>query len=152
METKIDQYRTKIIELGSQLRDVRIVGLIMFLVVLLLISYSGVKVIDTNYELQRQIAELEQQKRLQELGNTNLKLTNDYYTTNQYLELMARQNFGKAAPGETVIVVPKDVALAHTVSRATDDTVVAKQTTAKQPTYQRNFQAWINFLFHRTNP
>jgi cell division protein FtsB len=150
METKIHQYRTKVIELIEQLRDVRVVGLIMFLVVLLLISYSGVKVIETNYTLQRQISELDQKKQLQELTNTNLKLTNDYYNTNQYLELMARQNFGKAAPGETVIVVPKSVALAHTIDKPNTDASTTKETDAKQPTYQRNFQAWIDFLFHRT--
>lgn len=152
MDLKQKPQLEKIYDYILQFRDVRAAGLLLFLVVVLLISWSGIKIIDTNYRLQKQISELEQQVQVQKLGNTNTKLTNDYYQTDQYLEIAARQNFGLAKPGETVLNVPQNVALAHTVDVPDTDQTEAKKTHAKRPAYQRNFQAWVNFLFHRETP
>jgi cell division protein FtsB len=149
MKEKFENYRQKYIIYVLQLRDVRTVGLLLFLVVVMLISWSGVKVIETNYGLQRQISVLEQQNQVNRLANDNLKLENAYYNTPTYLDIAARQNFGLAAPGETVWVVPKKVALARTVDLPNAAAAEAKQIEAKQPAYQRNFQAWMDFLLHR---
>jgi len=149
METKISKYREQIVELVRRMQDVRAIGLVMFGIVVLLMTWSGIKVIGTNYTLQKQIAEMQQQNSVQSLSNTNMKLSNEYYQTDQYLEIMARQNFGMAAPGETVLAVPKTVALSYTVDKPDAEATAKKETEAKQPAYQRNFQAWINFLFHR---
>jgi cell division protein FtsB len=151
METKIPSRLEKTYDAILQFRDVRAAGLLFFVVIVLLISWSGVKVIDTNYNLQKQISQMKQQNQVQELGNTNLKLQNDYYQSQQYLDIQARQNFGLAAPGETVINVPSSVAMAHTVALPDQDQVEASKTKAKQPAYQRNFQAWMDFLLHRQN-
>jgi cell division protein FtsB len=149
METNTKSPLEKLMDFAQQFRDVRAVGLLLFLVVVLLVSWSGVKVIDTNYRLQKDIARLEQQNQIAELTNTNFKLQNDYYRTDQYLDIAARQDFGLAAPGETVLNVPREVALAHTIDTTDVEQEQAKQTKAKQPAYQRNFQAWINFLLNR---
>lgn len=128
------------------LRDVRIIGFIVFGVLVLLVSYSGVNVIQTNYELQRQIAQLEQKNQITELENNNQKLQNEYYKTSQYLELVARKQFGKALPGETLLLVPRDVAvaLAAPLEQVTPQES-AEQATAK-PTYQKNLEAWRDLL------
>jgi cell division protein FtsL len=149
METNNKQKLEKAYDYILQFKDVRAVGLLLFLVIVLLISWSGVKVIDTNYSLQKEISQLEQQNEVKKLTNTNLRLENEYYQTNQYLEITARQNFGMAAPGETVWQVPSETALAHTVNLPDDEKVEAQKTKARQPGYQRNFQAWVNFLLHR---
>jgi cell division protein FtsB len=130
-------------------RDVRAVGLVLFLIIVLLVSWSGVKVIDTNYRLQKDISRLEQQNQIRRLTNANIKLQNEYYQTNQYLEIAARQDFGLAAPGETALNVPSQVALAHTVDLPDSEQEQVRRAKAKQPAYQRNFQAWINFLLNR---
>jgi cell division protein FtsB len=149
MLAKIKDYYLKTREHVSQLRDIRVVGLLLFLFVVLMVSWSGVKVINTNYELQRQIAQLEQENELQRLANENLKLQNRYFDTPQYLELAARESFGLAAPGETVFIVPRAVALKYTVDLPHE---VQKQAAEdKRPAYQRNFQAWMDFFFHRNN-
>ncbi|MET1033234.1 MAG: hypothetical protein ABWX94_01930, partial [Candidatus Saccharimonadales bacterium] len=109
----------------------------------------GVKVIDTNYRLQKDISRLEQETQVAQLTNTNTELQNNYFQTNQYLEISARQNFGLAVPGEVVLNVPREVALAHTVDLPDVEQEQVKKTQSKQPTYQRNFQAWMNFLLHR---
>jgi cell division protein FtsB len=131
----------------QQLRDIRSVGLLVFCVVVLLVSWSGVKVIQSNYDLQKQISRLEQRSDVQELGNINLKLKNEYLNTDQYLELSARRQFGKGAPGEKLIVVPKTVAVAHAAPVVSDKVANAKA--ANQSVSQKNFQAWMNFFLHR---
>jgi cell division protein FtsB len=150
MESKQKPTFEKITDYVLQFRDVRAVGLLLFLLVVLMISWSGVKAIDTNYRLQKQISRLEQQVAVQKLQNTNTKLQNQYLETNQYLEIAARQNFGLAAPGETVLNVPQSAALAQTVDLPDTEQAELKRTQAKQPAYQRHFQAWINFLLHRS--
>lgn len=115
--------------------------------IVLLISWSGVKSIQTNYELQKQIASLQQQNELQKLQNQNTALKNEYYRSDQFLDVSARQNFALAAPGEKLIVVPKSVALAY-APELTDNAKTA-HAKAKQPTYQRNFQSWVDFFLHR---
>ncbi|HEX3568208.1 MAG TPA: septum formation initiator family protein [Candidatus Saccharimonadales bacterium] len=152
MQAKIKQYQEKIMPYVYQLRDVRVMGLVMFLVVVLLISWSGAKVIDTNYGLQKQISQLEQQTQVQQLKNNNLKLQNEYYNSNQYLELTARANFGLAAPGEKELIVPQTVALAHTTNVPSLDQTQPSKAPAKQPAYQRHFQAWMDFFLHRQSP
>jgi cell division protein FtsB len=146
MLDKIEKYRKH--PIVQQLRDVRVLGLLLFGVIVLLVSWSGVQAIQTNYELQKQIAKLEQEAKVGELENNNLKLRNQYYNTDQYLELQARRQFGKAAPGEKLLLVPKNVALAHT-SEPPTATAAPIAPKPHKPTYQQNFEAWINFLFHR---
>lgn len=149
---KTKYWQQKFWEYSDSLRDMRVVGLIVFVVVVLLISWSGVKVIETNYRLQREISAIEQKNDVQRLINQNQKLENAYYESRQYLDIAARQNFGLAAPGETVLTVPKHVALRNTVDLPDVERQETAQVEAKQPAYQRNFQAWMNFLLHRTTP
>lgn len=133
-----------------ELRDIRVAGLVVFGIIVLLISWSGVKSIETNYQLQRQISRLRQETTVAELENSNAKLQNQYLQTDQYLELAARQNFGLALPGETELIVPKVVALKHTVAQPIAQKEV-KKASGKLPAYQKNLQAWVNFFLHRVD-
>jgi len=132
------------------LRDIRVAGQVVFGIIVVLVSWSGVKAIDTNYQLQQQITTLQQQNDLQQLENSNLGLQNDYYNSDQYLELSARQNFGLGLPGEKELIVPKNVALAYTVPISSSDGTSAKPA-VEAPAYQKNIQAWVNFFLHRQN-
>ena len=147
IQTKIEPYLAMVRAYILSLRDIRNVGLLVFTVIVLLISWSGVKSIQTNYGLQGQITKLQQENSVQELENNNLALQNQYLGTAQYLEVSARENLGLAAPGETELLVPKEVALAHTVKQPGAEATVSK--VPKQPFWQRNFQAWIDFFLHR---
>jgi cell division protein FtsB len=134
----------------QDLRDVRVLGLIVFGVIVLLVSWSGVRVIETNYKLQQQIARMQEETKLLQLENANKKLENEYYKTDQYLELQARQQFGKAAPGETVLIVPESVALAHTKDIQLDGDTKTATDKPNKPFYQKNFEAWMSFFFRRS--
>ena len=146
---QIQTYKNKLNEFIKRLGDIRFAGQVVFVVIVLLVSWSGIKTIQTNYNLQKQVSGLRQQNNVQGLENNNLELQNDYLNSNQYLELTARQNFGLAAPGEKELIVPASVALAYT----TDAAMPPKAPVASdhQPGYQRNFESWVDFFLHRAN-
>lgn len=132
----------------KKLSDLKTMGLIIFAVVVLLITWSGVKTIQSNYDLQNQISTLQKQNQVQQLENENLKLENNYYNTNQYLELSARQELGLGSSGETELIVPQSVALAHLAPLPSVQDNLTKSNTT-QSGYQKNFEAWVNFFLHR---
>jgi cell division protein FtsL len=149
MKINIERYKKLTLTYVQRLNDIRFTGQVLFVVLVLLISWSGVKTIQSNYGLQKQIAALKQQNDVQQLEDDNLALQNTYLNSSQYLELSARENFGLASPGEKEIVVPASVALSYTTN--TPAVIVQSATDTTQPKSQRNFQSWINFFLHRSS-
>ena len=138
----------------KSLSDIRTLGMIAFGVIALLVTWSSVRVVQTNYDLQKQLSALQQQNDVSSLANKNLELKNQYYTTDTYLELAARRHFNKAAPGEKLMIVPKEIALKHSIDvplPETDKQTLEQAKDASGSSFQRNFNAWLDFLFHRTN-
>ena len=148
MLNKIQKYISETI--FKSLQDVRVLGLVVFGVIVLLVTWSGVGSVETNYNLQKQITQLQQENDLANLQNKNLQLQNQYYNTNEYIELQARQLLGKGASGEKLVLVPKTVAIANTVNIPEDKTISVTPPPLK-PKYQSNFEAWMNFFFHRNS-
>ena len=120
----------------------------LFTLVVLAIAWSGVKTIQDNYQLQKKISVLKQQNAVLQLQNDNAKLQNQYYNTNQYLDLAARQALGLASPGEKVLLIPKATALKYV-----DQTLAANSSsngnTTTQSRYVKNIEAWRDFLLGR---
>lgn len=135
---------------AKQITDVRNIGLYIFGIVVVAIAWSGAKTVQNNYELQKKIATLKQENTVLWLQNQNIYLQNQYYNTDQYLELSARQNLGLAAPGEQVILVPKEVAMRY-VDPNLDKTSGTSQTTVpdNRSGYVKNLESWRDFLLGR---
>lgn len=131
------------------LRDVRFLGLVTLGVLVLLTSWSGIKIIEINYGLQREIAALVARNQIRQLENENLKLKNQYLATDTYLELIARQQFSKGAADEKLILVPKEIALAKAPKLTENLTSKAIETT-NTPVYMQNLKAWRDFFLHRS--
>ena len=134
----------------KQLSDVRNVVMYLFVLIVLAIAWSSVKTIQNNYDLQKSISALNQQNEVIKLTNQNIALQNKYLQTNQYLEMAARQSLGLAAPGEKVLLVPKNVALKYV------DPALSKQVSVNTaPTldtrskYIKNLETWRDFLLGR---
>ena len=145
MQTKISYIRALISDFLYRLRDIRFAGQVLFVIIVLLISWSGVKAIRLNYGLEKQIASAQQEKNIQQLETNNLKLQNQYYNSKQYLEIQARQDFGLADPGEQEILVPQNVAMYYAPK-----VVLPKSQSSKVPVpiYQKHIQSWFNFFLH----
>jgi cell division protein FtsB len=136
----------------QQFRDARAVGLVVFGIIAIMVTWSGIKAVQTNYGLQKQISGLQQQNDVAKLQNNNQKLQNNYYNTDEFLELSARREFGLASPGEKVLIVPEKVALAHAKQLSAEKTVVKTEAnTQTKPVYQQNFENWMDFFLHRPN-
>lgn len=142
------QNKKTIMQKFQVLTDVRALGLLAFGVVALLVTWSGIKVAQTNYELEKKIAVNKQRNAVEQLANENLKLKNTYYESDQYLELAARRQFGKAAPGERLYIVPETVAIAKSVEPEKPQQQVQAEA-EKKPKYQQNFDDWMEFLFSK---
>jgi cell division protein FtsB len=134
----------------QQLIDVRNIALYLFAVIVLAITWSGVKTVQHNYDLQKKISELKQQNTVIDLQNQNTNLQNKYLQTDEYLELAARQNLGLAAPGEKVLIVPKNVAMKYVDPSLEKN---GQQNNSNPPDnrsrYVKNIEAWRDFLIGR---
>lgn len=128
--------------------DIRVIGLIAFGIVVLLVAWSSLKALQANYELEKQKVALEQQTRLQRLENENLQLRNVYFESDEYLELSARRQLNKGAPGEKLYQIPRSVALSHTVDLPKTKQQIATEKEQDKPTYRKNLEAWRDFFFH----
>lgn len=143
--------KTKIDETLKLLSDIRVIGLLAFFAVILLVAFSSVRVLQTNYELQKKENELMQVTEIKKLENENLKLKNVYLESDEYLELTARRQFNKALPGEELYVIPESVALAKVkdIPKVTSFEDKEEQAAQNKPEYQKNLEAWRDFLLHR---
>lgn len=143
--------KTKIEEKIKILSDVRVIGLLAFFVVILLVSFSSVRVLQTNFELQKKENELRQVNEVKRLENENLKLKNVYFESDEYLELTARRQFNKALPGEELYVIPPSVAMRYVKDTARIKTSEEEQAQKQEnkPKYIENLEAWHDFLLHK---
>ena len=128
--------------------DIRIIGLIAFAVVVLLVAWSSLRVLQMNYDLQKQETGLRQKNQLQKLENENLKLRNTYFESSEYLELSVRRQLNKAAAGEKLYVIPASVAMSHTVDLPKSDQEIKIAKSKNKPKYRQNLEDWRAFFFH----
>ena len=133
-----------------RLTDVHNVPLYIFAIIVLAITWSGIKTAQTNYDLEKKISTLKQQNAVLQLQNDNTSLQDKYFQTDQYLDLAARQDLGLAAPGEQVMLVSKSTALKYV-----DQSLVpagssnATSGVASQSKYIKNLEDWRDFLLGR---
>ena len=134
-----------------QLQDPRTWAMLVFAALAGAVTWNGAVSIQQNFALQKKVVTLQEQNNVQKLQNETQKLRNEYYKTDEYKELAARRLFGRAAAGEKVYIVPKEVALSKVspeVKEASKNVEVANP--VELPKYQQNFQDWLDFFFHRT--
>jgi cell division protein FtsB len=134
----------------QQLTDIRNLVFYAFSILTLAITWSGIKTVQSNYELQKKIAAIQQQNAVLQLQNQNTDLQNKYLNTNEYLDLAARQNLGLAAPGETVLLIPSTVAMKYIDSSLVHQKSPLEQAAPdKRSKYAKNLEAWRDFLLGR---
>lgn len=123
------------------------IGLYVMVIIALSVTWASVKIIQKNYGLEKQITRLSQEVDILDQQTKNQKLKNEYYKTDAYLDIAVRKYFGKAYPGEKLIVVPKNVSQKF----ITDDTTIQdnKESNNDRPKFVQNLQKWINFFTHR---
>ena len=127
--------------------DTKNLGLYAVFIIALSVTWSSIKIIQKNYELEKQINQLQQEVTIQDQTNKNQELKNDYFKTDAYLDLAARKYFGKSVPGEKLILVPTDTTqkYVHQEAGAKEATVIVRTA----PKFVQNWQDWIDFFLRR---
>jgi cell division protein FtsB len=113
-------------------------GMVLGVVVAVYITVYLVGTIKHNYDMQKDIAALQQQIADLQLEKDQLQYKIQYYQTEAYKEKEARAKLGLQAPGESVIILPHD----------DPATPTAKAQTANKPK-KSNWQQWWDFLLGR---
>lgn len=100
--------------------------------------WGTVQTLQKNFTYQQQVDALNQNVELEKLRNQNLQFQQQYYKSDEFLELSARQRLGKASPGEKLIILPD--------SRTITDT---SQTDTAAPAAPQagNIAQWLQFFF-----
>jgi len=91
----------------AQFGVIRLVLIVGFFVVAYMLYNLTVSIYD-NYRIEQHISEFETKN--EELRGENTQKLSDfqYYTSQQYIEKIAKQNLGLINPGEKVIIIPDE--------------------------------------------
>lgn len=106
------------------------------------LMWNTVSAIEKNFRLQNRVDALSEEVILLELENENLELNKEYYKSDDYLELAARETLGLVAAGEKVLVLPDYSELEESTEASIDNQTESQD----EPS---NFDQWLFFLFRR---
>lgn len=100
----------------------------------LLVILGGV--IKRNHDLQTQIGSLNTQIKQLQTDKAQLDYEINYYGTDAFKEKEARAKLGLVAPGESVVILPKD-----------QSSTAGSDQTAAKPRPKSHIAQWFEFLF-----
>jgi len=99
--------------------------------------WGSLGMMQRNYALQKELDYKTRELALTELQRDNLALQKNYYETDEYLELAARESLALVQPGERVLILPES----ETEATPTNEPSFVP---AVEPS---NLEQWVNFLF-----
>lgn len=129
-------------------------NIVLFTAVVIAASWAWgtVSTIQRNFDAQKNLDAKKRQLQLTELEVQALKYQQNYYKSDEYLDLSARKDLGLASPGEDVLILPLNsdrvVAEDAADSKTDDSTLVVNTATPSAPA--SNFDQWISFLTGQT--
>lgn len=91
----------------SQFGVIRLVLIVGFFVVAYMLYNLTVSIYD-NYRIEQHITEFETRNEELLLENQQKLADFQYYTSDEYIEKIAKQNLGLINPGEKVVIIPDD--------------------------------------------
>ena len=103
-------------------------------------TWGAISSMTRNWELEQRVVARRKELKLLELEVKNLELENQYYKSEEYQELAAREKQGKKLPGETMIYLPPNTEPAKNKYKTT-------QPILEETVTPSNFEQWMSFLF-----
>lgn len=103
--------------------------------------FQTLRIVVRNYDFQREADQISQEIEVLELENEQLRLNIQYYSTDEYLERAARDKLGLVAPGEKVLILPRNEARQDEPKAELPNTLVGRA--------RYNFSQWMYFLFDK---
>jgi cell division protein FtsB len=124
----------------SQFGVIRIVLIVGFFVVAYMLYNLTVSIYD-NYQIEQHIAEFEKKNDALTSENRNKLEDLQYFTSDEYIEKIAKQNLGLINPGEKVIIIPENDLVVLTQNE--DTAALAQELRASWTNPKR----WWKFFF-----
>lgn len=113
-----------------------------FLVVSYLL-YTLTKSVYQSYQIDQHIESFKMENDLIAQENKQKEADYSYYSSDAYIEKIAKQNLGLVNPGEQVIVIPNSVTAANDLTGGANDTANNASGILSLP----NSQKWWKFFF-----
>lgn len=107
------------------------------------LMYSLTKNIYNSYEVDKYIQTFQQENALIEQENKQKTQDYLYFTSEEYIDKIAKQNLGLVNPGEEVIILSPDVL----ANDKTDDQTVDDNGDYAKSKEVSDPQQWLNFFF-----
>jgi len=106
-------------------------------------AWGTIAQMQTNFAAQKAVDDQKRELQLTELEVATLKYQQNYYKSDEYKELSARQNLGLVLPGEKVLVLPPNSQAVKDADAADEkrETVRVQQTVTGT-----NLEQWLQFL------
>ena len=105
--------------------------------------WGSISVMQTNFSAQKMVDEQKRQLELTQLQVDTLKYQQNYYNSDEYKDLAARQDLGLVSPGEKVLILPPNSATAQ----QQDKLDAKREVTSAQATEPvSNFEQWLELF------
>ena len=108
--------------------------------------WGSISVMQTNFTAQKMVDSQKRQLLLTQLQVDTLKYQQNYYNSDEYKDLAARQNLGLVTPGEKVLILPANSAAVQQQDKV-DTAREAAVTPADGST--SNVSQWLDFFSGR---
>lgn len=102
-------------------------------------TFSAISAMSRNWELEQRLVAKRYERDVLQLEIDALELENQYYASEEYQELAARERQNKVYEGETMIYLPENSDYAK---HKHEETVVEED--AEEPS---NYEQWLTFIF-----
>jgi len=106
-------------------------------------AWGSVSIMQRNFGLQKEVEARKRDYELTELEVATLKYQQNYYRSDEYRELAARERLGLVNPGEKVLMLPPN-------SEAAKKEPGTRASTTQTTRTVSNFEQWMNFLTGQT--
>lgn len=140
----IEKFKTQLQHLWRQYGSLNNVVIAIALVVAAGWAWGSITMMQRNFALQRDYDERKRQLALTDLEVATLEYQRNYYKSDEYKDLAAREHLGLASPGEKVLLLPpnsEDAKRSDRLAVATDTPVRPADGSAPS-----NLDQWLNFL------
>ncbi|MBR2864258.1 hypothetical protein IKE88_01775 [Candidatus Saccharibacteria bacterium] len=115
-------------------------GFLIAVVVCLVWTWGAISAMSRNWELEQRIVSKKRELAILQLEIETIELENQYYASEEYQELAAREKRNKIAEGETMIYLPENTDYAKHKNNIIEEP-------EEESEEKSNFEQWISFIF-----
>ena len=105
----------------------------------LLWTWGAIYATNRNWELEQRLNVRKNELAMLEIEIESLELENQYYASEEYQELAARDKRNKVADGETLVYLPAN----SDIAKHKHENIIVEEP-IEEPT---NFEQWMSFIF-----